>query len=128
MEEKLVEMLEKLANALGVAVPQIWEFQVAYARVNSELELAGAVLCFVMFFVFYFSCKKDWTQWASKGLYNDYRQVTGVVKSIVFAILFAVCLGCSISFPSMVANCISPEKEAMSTIAGMIKASAPKQN
>lgn len=64
MEEKAIELIENLANQLGVAVPYLWEVlvnQAHVAAVTSILFLAAVfVVVSVLLFLFTKSLKEDW--------------------------------------------------------------------
>lgn len=64
MEEKAIELIENLANQLGVAVPYLWEVLVKQANVAALSSGIFLVVFFILLLVssilFGTSLKKDW--------------------------------------------------------------------
>ena len=126
MEEKAIELLENLANQLGVAVPYLWEVLVRQAG----LQLVSEFMAMVLFFVFMvmaiiFNLKYVVGKEFERNAYSDFKYISDMGKVVggglvgaVFCIMFIVSLfNFIIDFSTMFFN---PEYWAFVKIMSML--------
>ena len=112
-EDKVIEVIDKLAAKLGVAADHLWGVLIAQARID----FISSVLQYALLLLVCYGMLR-WARWCAKPGVDEMAWLGFAIPAVGVVVLLSIAL---FSIPLVLASLFNPEYWALHQILGMVK-------